>query len=122
MGKSSWVKDEISNPEGIRSREGHRLAYCGDPSHWIIYLDENGCPVWMDEIKSGATGGTLSTKFYTDGTYSEEKDISTVQIGERIYWTTAHAGQVWHHTGITTPEVPEFSFLINGVEYPLKAG
>ena len=39
MGNKKWVKDEISNPEGIPSKEGHRLAYCGDPSHWIIYLD-----------------------------------------------------------------------------------
>jgi hypothetical protein len=39
MGNQAWVKDEISNPQGIKSKEGHRLAYCGDPSHWIIYLD-----------------------------------------------------------------------------------
>ena len=122
MGNQKWVKDEISNPKGIPSREGHRLAYCGDPSHWIIYLDEYGVPFMMDEIKSGATGGTLNTKFFTDGTYTEEKSISEIKCGERIYWITWHNDQVWHHTGITTPEIPEFSFLVNDVEYAIEAG
>ena len=62
-----------------------------------------GHPFRMDEIKSGATGGTLNTKFYTDNTYTVIKDISTISVGERIYWTTENKGQVWHHTGITTP-------------------
>lgn len=48
MGNKAWVKDEISNPQGIPAREGHRLAYCGDPSHWIIYLDTSGKPFMMD--------------------------------------------------------------------------
>jgi hypothetical protein len=57
----------------------------------------------MDEIKSGATGGILAAKFYTDETYTEVKNIKTIKAGERIYWTTEHAGQVWHHTGIPAP-------------------
>lgn len=122
MGNQAWVKDEISNPQGIPSREGHRLAYCGDPSHWIIYLDESGKPYMMDEIKSGSTGGTLHTKFYTDSTFTQEMPISQIGCGERIYWTTWNRDQVWHHTGITTPETPEFDFVIEGVEYKIEAG
>ena len=90
MGNQAWVKDEISNPKGIKSREGHRLIKCGDPNHWIIYLDANGKPFMMDEIESGATGGTLHTKFYTDNTYQTEMSIADIQCGERIYWTTWH--------------------------------
>ena len=103
MGNKAWVKDQISNPEGIPAKQGHRLAYCGDPYHWIIYLDTYGNPYQMDEIHSGATGGTLNTKFYTDGTYTEQIDISELQVNQRIYWTTENKGQVWHHTGITFP-------------------
>lgn len=122
MGNQAWVKDEISNPQGIPSKEGHRLTYCGDPAHWIIWLDNMGHPFQMDEIKSGSTGGTLNTKFYTDNTYTVTKDISTISVGERIYWTTENKGQVWHHTGITTPEIPEFTFIVNNKEYSLKPG
>ena len=122
MGNQAWVKDEISNPQGIKSREGHRLNKCGDPTHWIIYLDTNGVPFMMDEIQSGATGGTLHTKIYTDATYQTEMSITDIHCGERIYWTTWHNDQVWHHTGITTPEIPSFSFVVNGVEYSIEAG
>lgn len=76
----------------------------------------------MVEIKSGSTGGTLGTKFYTDETFTKRRSISTIQVGERIYWTTENGSQVWHHTGITTPEIPEFYFLVNGEEYSLNAG
>lgn len=121
MGNQKWVKDEISNPEGIPAREGHRLAYCGDPNHWIIWLDTTGTPFDIKEIKSGATGGTLDTKIYTDGTYTEYKNIADIKLGQRMYWTTQHNGQVWHHTGITTAQIPEFTFVINGEEYQLTA-
>lgn len=126
MGDQTWVKDEINNPEGIPSKDGHRKNKCGDPTHWNIYINTDGVPYMLQEIKSGATNGTLNTCFYTDNTYTKIRDISDIKIGERVYWTTWNFDKslgvvgVWHHTGVTYPEIPEFEFEFNGQTYFLK--
>lgn len=122
MGNKAWVKDEISNPEGIRSKEGHRIDHCGAKDSWYVYLDEYGDPYAMMEMKAGSTNDLipLPAHFYTDETYTEARDPATVEVGERIYWTTENRGEVWHHTGVTRLDIPNFEFIIDGQSYHLK--
>jgi len=126
MGNQAWVPD-IDNPTGDRSREGHRLDHCGQPGNWIIYLDENGTPYMLEERNAGgANGGTLTARFYSDGTYSQEIGIGDINLNERIYFTTENdyqgRHQVWHHSGIAYPENPTFKFYIGDDVYELHAG
>ena len=145
-----WKTDVISNPKKILSDEGHRLSKCGDADHWIIWVSaETGLPFRMDEIKSGATGGTLPTMIFEE-VYSPEdlgltcwgdlepemtdlvelyklnftipKDISTVEPGERIYWVTWNKGKRWHHSGVPYIDTPNYIFYIDGEPYPIVAG
>lgn len=122
MGDEYWVKDEISNPEGIKSKEGHRKDHCGAIDSWYVYLDEHGKPYTMLEMKAGSTNNKipLPAYFYTDETYTEVRDPATIKAGERIYWTTKHKGQVWHHTGVTRLDIPTFEFIVDGESYYLK--
>ena len=124
MGDQYWVRDEISNPQGIRSKEGHRIDHCGAKDSWYVYLDEYGSPYAMLEMKAGSTNDLipLPATFYTDSTYTELRDPATIEVGERIYWTTENRGQVWHHTGVTRLDVPTFEFIINGQSYFLQDG
>ena len=126
MGNQAWVPD-IDNPTGDRSREGHRLDHCGQPGNWIIYLDENGTPYMLEEKNAGgANGGTLTARFYSDGTYTQEISIDDINLNERIYFTTENdyqgRHQVWHHSGIAYPENPTFKFYIGDGVYELHAG
>jgi len=148
-GGGIWKTDVIMNPTKKTSREGHRSNKCGDADHWIIWLDNNGTPFRMDEIKSGATGGTLPTMIFeevyspqdlgfsgwgelepemTDKVelYKEnfkiQKDITTVKPGERIYWVTWNGNQRWYHSGVPYVAPPTFTFYIDGEPYPIVAG
>ena len=126
MGNQAWVPD-IDNPTGNKSREGHRLDHCGQPGNWIIYLDENGTPYMLEEKNAGgANGGTLTARFYSDGTYTQEIGIDDINLNERIYFTTENdyqgRHQVWHHSGIAYPENPTFKFYIGDGVYELHAG
>lgn len=145
-----WKTDVISNPKKILSDEGHRLSKCGDADHWIIWVSaDTGLPFRMDEIKSGATGGSLPTMIFEE-VYSPEdlgltcwgdlepemvnkvelykmnftipKDISEVEPGERIYWVTWNNGKRWHHSGVPYIDTPNYIFYIDGEPYPIVAG
>lgn len=148
-GGGIWKTDVIMNPTKKTSKEGHRSNKCGDANHWIIWLDNTGTPFRMDEIKSGATDGTLPTMIFeevyspqdlgfsgwgelepemTDKVelYKEnfkiQKDITTVKPGERIYWVTWNGNQRWYHSGIPYVAPPTFTFYIDGEPYPIVAG
>ena len=148
-GGGIWKTDVIMNPTKQTSKEGHRSNKCGDADHWIIWLNSAGTPFRMDEIKSGATGGTLPTMIFQE-VYSPQdlglscwgelepemtdkvelykenfkipKDITTVQPGERIYWVTWNGEQRWYHSGIPYVAPPTFTFYIDGEPYPIVAG
>lgn len=124
MGDKYWVKDPISNPQGISSKEGHRINHCGAKDSWFIYLDKKGKPYAMLEMKAGSTNDLipLPATFYTDNTYTQLRDPATIKVGERIYWTTQNKGQKWHHTGVTRLDIPTFEFVIDGKSYFLKPG
>ncbi len=102
MGDSDWVADAISNPNGNRSAEGHQKKYCGQEENQVIRIGGDGLPTELYQMKSGSTGGKVGSPCYLfeDGSYSTERDISTVRPGDRIYWETRNGGETWHHEGI----------------------
>lgn len=92
------------------SAQDHRGEYCGTTGHqWLTDNDNNGRPERMSEI--GTDGlGTLACTIYTDGTYRHRGDISTVAVGDYIYWTTSAGSgkdrRTWHHQGWVTETTP----------------
>lgn len=52
-------------------------------------------------IETGTAGlGDLVCTIYTNESYKTKRDVSSVQVGETIYWTTtASDGRVWNHRG-----------------------
>ena len=58
-------------------------------------------------VEVGTDGlGTLTCTLYTDNTYKTTMDISTVKVGNTIYWTTAAGIKTWHHVGTVFQTVP----------------
>ena len=78
----------------------HDAAHCGNSSNQVIFDDNNnGTADRM--IETGTDGlGDLNCIIYTDDSYNTIRDVSTVKIGETIYWTTTAAdGRTWNHKG-----------------------
>lgn len=145
-GGGIWKRDVIKNPSGNTGKEGHRSNKCGDADNWVIWVGTDGVPYRMDEIRSGATGGTLPTVIYRPryhlssseiyGMRADDLDLvwkysqnfidrmsfSDIQIGERLYWTTQNGSQVWYHTGIPYRSTPTFMLYVGGKAYPLVSG
>ncbi len=149
-GGGIWKEDVISNPiiNGKRntSKEGHRSQFCGSEDHWIVWADQNGVPIRMDEIKSGATGGTLPTVVYQPQYELTKEEILSVtrentelynkyvanfqtaiewkdiDLTKRIYWTTQNKNQVWYHTGVAVKADPKFMIVLDGNVYSLATG
>lgn len=92
------------------SAQDHRGEYCGTTGHqWLTDSDNNGIPERMSEI--GTDGlGTLACTIYTDSTYRRRGDISKVEVGDYIYWTTSAGSgrdkRTWHHQGWVTETTP----------------
>lgn len=90
--------------------QDHRGEYCGTTGHqWLTDWDGDGTPERMSEIATDGLG-TLSCTIYTDGTYRQQGNISEVEVGDYIYWTTnAGSGwdrRTWHHQGWVTATTP----------------
>lgn len=142
-----WKRDWITNTNGVTSLEGHRNNKCGDHENWVIWVGTNGVPYRMDEIKSGATGGTLPTVVYrtkapmTDEeianignpdrpeclakykqNFQETMSYADIRVGERLYWITFNNGRIWYHTGIPYEAEPTFVISVDGVPYTLTGG
>lgn len=81
----------------------HQKKYCGAEDAFEVVTDEEGNPKELIEIskRAGSTGGTksLGTVIYEDAAFSIKKDISTVQPGQLIYFTTSNGGRTWYHHG-----------------------
>lgn len=84
----------------------HGADHCGFSGNQVIYDDNNdGTADRMVEV--GTDGlGTLTCTLYTDNTYKTTMDISTVKVGNTIYWTTAAGIKTWHHVGTVFQTVP----------------
>ena len=145
-GGGIWKRDVISNPSGNLGDEGHRSNKCGDAEHWVIWVGADGIPYRMDEIKSGATGGTLPTVVYRPRYNLSDSEImsldpsdenlvwrysqnfidpmnwSDIHVGQRVYWTTQSGNRVWYHTGVPYKSKPSFVLFVDGVGYPLISG
>ncbi len=144
---NAWKRDWITNTNGVTSLEGHRKNKCGDHENWVIWVGTNGVPYRMDEIKSGATGGTLPTVVYrtkepmTDEeianignpdrpeclakykqNFQEPMSYADIRVGERLYWITFNNGRIWYHTGIPYEAQPTFVISVDGVPYTLTGG
>ena len=81
----------------------HSLAGCGTASNqYLRDITGDGTVDSMQEYKSVAVAGSnwLDCKVYTNAKYDTLKDISSVNPGDYIYWTTsASDGRVWYHQG-----------------------
>lgn len=77
----------------------HDEAHCGNSSNQVIRIDKDGNPTEM--VETGTDGlGDLSCIIYCNDNYTKRRDVSTVKIGDIIYWTTSAAdGRTWNHMG-----------------------
>lgn len=84
----------------------HSSDHCGLSGNQVIYDDNNdGTADRMVEV--GTDGlGTLNCTIYTDSSYSAPMDVSSVQTGQTIYWTTSAGSKTWHHVGTVFNTVP----------------
>ena len=78
----------------------HRGDHCGNSSNQVIF-DDNNDKVGDRMIETGTDGlGDLVCTIYTDKTYHNVRDVSSVNIGDTIFWTTtASDGRIWNHKG-----------------------
>ena len=80
----------------------HTSDHCGNSSNQVIF-DDNGDNIGDRMVETGTDGlGNLACTIYNDQNYSSVRDVSTVQIGETIYWTTSSGNRTWHHCGTVT--------------------
>lgn len=88
-----WSQGDYNN--GVT----HDKAHCGNSSNQVIRTDDNGKPLRM--VETGTDGlGTLICTIYQDGRYTTIRDVSSVKVGDTIYWTTsAEDGRTWNHMG-----------------------
>lgn len=105
VGPANTYEGSIHN-----SAQDHRGEYCGTTGHqWLTDSDNNGIPERMSEINTDGLG-TLECTIYTDGTYRQRGDISEVEVGDYIYWTTSAGSgrdrRTWHHQGWVTATTP----------------
>lgn len=78
----------------------HTANHCGNSSNQVIF-DDNDDGTADRMIETGTDGlGDLVCTIYWDGSYSTKRNVSSVSIGETIYWTTrASDGRTWNHKG-----------------------
>ena len=92
------------------SAQDHRSEHCGTIGHqWLTDSNNDGTPERMSEINTDGLG-TLACTIYTDGTYKRQGNISEVEVGDYIYWTTSAGSflnkRTWHHQGRVTETTP----------------
>lgn len=78
---------------------GHRPGECGQFTHQYIITDANNVPIHMQEIYNSYFKENLDCTIFTDDSYTTQKDISTVKIGDTIHWITDTSAGVYHHVG-----------------------
>lgn len=85
----------------------HDNAHCGSASNQVIFDDNNdGTADRM--IETGTDGlGDLECAIYRDENYQFSRPVSTVKVGDVIYWTTqAGDGRTWNHKGTVMASTP----------------
>ena len=78
----------------------HDAAHCGNSANQVI-KDYDNDEIADAMIETGTDGlGDLDCTIYWDENYSRPRAVSSVGIGETIYWTTTAAdGRTWNHKG-----------------------
>lgn len=96
----SWANDyEMKHGGDYWNGVTHDEAHCGNSSNQVIITDDNGNPLRM--VETGTDGlGTLNCTIYWNEAYNTIRDVSSVEVGNIIYWTTsADDGRTWNHKG-----------------------
>lgn len=88
-----WERDD-------RNGVTHTSDHCGNSSNQVIFDDE-GDGIADRMIETGTDGlGNLSCTIFWDENYTQPRDVSSVKVGDTIYWTTrADDGRTWNHMG-----------------------
>lgn len=96
-GWGNWYEIKTGDFSNGVSHDG---AHCGNSSNQVIF-DDNGDGIGDRMVETGTDGlGDLVCTIYTNDTYSTVRDVSSVKIGDEIYWTTtASDGRTWNHKG-----------------------
>lgn len=105
IGRANQYEAKIHN-----SAQDHRSEHCGTIGHqWLTDENNDGTPERMSEINTDGLG-TLACTIYENGFYRIQRDISTVEVGDYIYWTTSAGSgsdkRTWHHQGQVTATTP----------------
>lgn len=89
-----WGQGDYDN--GVR----HSLDHCGNSSNQVIFDDDNdGTADRMIETKTDGLGDLTCNIFWNEH-FTAPRNVSTVSIGDTIYWTTtASDGRTWNHKG-----------------------
>ena len=84
----------------------HVSNECGNFSHqYLVDNNGDGTPDAMYEQSSEL--GRLDCTIYKDLGYSEIiQDLSTIDVGDYIYWTTSSGDRTWHHQGWVKSTAP----------------
>ena len=96
-----WSNEyEMKHGQDFWNGVTHDAAHCGNSSNQVIF-DDNEDGVADRMIETGTDGlGDLNCIIYTNDSYNTVRNVSTVKIGETIYWTTTAAdGRIWNHKG-----------------------
>ena len=96
----SWSNDYEKRQGDYWNGVTHDSAHCGNSSNQVIFdYNDDGTADAM--IETGTDGlGDLNCTIFSDPSYSQERDVSTVKVGDVIYWTTRAAdGRTWNHKG-----------------------
>ena len=96
----NWSNDYEKRQGDYGNGVTHTWNHCGNSSNQVIF-DDNDDGIADRMIETGTDGlGDLACTIYTDGTYRTEKNVSSVSIGDTIFWTTtASDGRTWNHMG-----------------------
>lgn len=96
----SWSNDYEKWQGDYDNGVTHSSAHCGNSSNQVIF-DDNNDGIADRMIETGTDGlGNLACMIYWDENYKSQRSVSSVQIGDVIYWTTRAAdGRTWNHMG-----------------------
>lgn len=93
-------KYEMAHGEDFWNGVTHTPDHCGNSSNQVIF-DYNNDGTADRMIETGTDGlGNLSCTIFWDQNYTQFRDVSSVEVGDTIYWTTtADDGRTWNHKG-----------------------
>ena len=85
----------------------HTADHCQNADNQVIY-DDNNDGIADRMLEEGTDGlGTLACTIYSDADYTTVIDVSSVKVGDLIYWTTTdNRTRIWHHVGTVQATVP----------------